>query len=238
MIKKYKINILKLINFLMFIKGLFFYLFKVRDRSFKKLPTDIIDIGSFDQSLLIHTPKKYKNYFNSDNLPINTHYNPYKTDTIGLVLVGEKVLIKKTYKGNLKKRVKFYNEIICLKRMSFLKNTPKIHYVDYDSLTIYLQYLQGDCLLRKIRKTGRGYEESESKFVKHCCKVALKKIHKNNIAVIDVGSRNIIYDQKEHDVYFIDFADSICGGLIPRRFMKFLQRRDEIKLSEAVLSKL
>lgn len=229
---------LKIINFFIFLKCFVFFLLKNKVKSFHEPPNNIVDIGFLDKNLMIHIQEKYKHYFiNHDNMHKNVHYHPYKTDTIRLVLIDDKILIKKIYKGPLKKRVQFYNEIECLLRMSHLKNIPKIHFIDYDNLTIFLQYIDGDCL-RNITETERVYPELISKLVKARCKIVLKKIHEHDIAVIDVWSHNIIYNPQEQDVFFIDFADSVCRSLFPRRLLKALQKRDEVKLVEEVLNKL
>ena len=229
---------LKTINFFILLKCFVFFLLKRQVYSYQKPPRNIIDIGFFDKKLKIHIREKYKHYFSFyNNIFTNGQYCPYKTDTIRLVLINDTVLIKKVYKGPIKKRLKFYNEMECIFRMRHIKNIPNILYVDYNNLTIFLQYFDGDCL-RDITETDRAYSESSREFVKTRCKVILKKIHESNIALIDVWSHNIIYNPKQRDVFYIDFEDSICGKLIPPRILKTLQKRDEVQLKKEVLDKL
>lgn len=229
---------LRVVKLFTFLKCLVYLLFKVKIKSFPKPPNNITHIGFLDGGLMIHVKKEYMQYFNyHENISTDGSYTPYKKDQVQIVFIKDKVLIEKRFKGSLKKRVKFYNELRCLIKLSHLKNVPKIYYIDYNNLTIYLQFIEGDCL-RIITETERKYPELITELVKNRCELILEKIHDNNIAIIDVWSHNIIYNPNEQDVFFIDFEDSICHTLICSKFLKFLQKEDKIKMTKEVLIKL
>ena len=230
-------NILKLVRLYTFIKCLSFYLLKIKIKSFPKPPSEILKIGFFDKNHNIHVSDQYRSFFTANNLHKGDDYTHYKPDIIDLVLVEETVLIKKTYKGSLKNRMKFFNEIDCLYRLNKLRNIPKIYFIDYENLIIYVEYIKGDCL-HMILGHEKGLSESSGTMLKECCIAVLKKIHENNLAVIDIQPQNIIYRASDKCVVFIDFADSVCAGIIPGKILRFLQKFDESLLSERVLDKL
>lgn len=228
---------LKIINLISFLKGLCYHLIKPKYDSFSRPSPEVVNIGFFDSSFLIHVKEPYTRFFSSKNLFIGGSYKPYKIGVIDLAIHKEKVLIKKTYMGSYKSKMKFYNEIECLDRLSHLKNIPKVFFVDYEKLVIYLEYIEGDSL-QIILGSKQDFPVSLIIKIDEYCKNALSKIHENNIAVIDIQPQNIIYNSDKQDVFFIDFADSVCSSFVPKKYLRFLQNLDELYLSKRVLSKL
>ena len=232
-----RLFLLKLIKLISFLKGLFCYFFKLNNNSFAGPPSEVIIIGFIDKNHLIHVKEPYSKLFPKQNLHTGGSFREYKRGVIDLVLIEDKVFIRKAYWGSIKNKMKFFNEIECLNKLGQLKNIPTIHFADYNNLVIYLEYIRGSCL-HIILNSKQGYSATFINKLSEDCKIALRKIHKNNIAVIDIQPQNIIYNSDKQDVFFIDFADSICSSLIPGRYLRFLQKSDELYLSERVLCKL
>jgi hypothetical protein len=224
-------------HFFSLIKGLSLYLLKIKFRSYPSPPSDMVNIGIFDKSLLIHTSEKYSHLFNNNNLHTETNHSAYKTGIISLELYGGKIFIKKTYHGTLRDKLKFYNEIDCLHRMVGLKNVPKIHFIEYNNLIIYIDFIDGENLER-ITRQKMNYSDTIISKAKVCSKDALKKIHENRVVVIDIQAHNILFNSQEQQAYFVDFADSIYFSLIFKKLMRFLSKRDEIQMDERVLKRL
>jgi len=232
-----KFLILKFIRLICFLKGLFHYLTNAKKVTCPKPPANVRYIGFFDSDFLIHVSENYTKFFNPQNLYLGGYYKEYKKGIVDLVIIEGIILIRKAYKGSLKRRLKFYNEIKCLSLLSQSNNIPGIYYIDYDKLIIYLEYINGNCL-QIIINSIQNYPFSLRTRLSENCKNALKKIHKNNTAVIDIQPQNIIYNSDNQDVFFVDFADSVCDKYIPRSYMNFLQKLDESYLSKRVLEKL
>ena len=238
--KRINSKVLKLINLLLFFRNLIYFLFNkdLRTKFPEKIPGKVIDIGYFINNSKVKTKNKYNKYFKYYDVINEKDTDPsYKSDTIRLVFINNEVLIKKSYNGALKRRLKFYSELIVLEKLRKLRNVPNIRFVDFDNLVIYLQFIDGYCLT-KSNRDGNIFSIEERNRIKNRSEYILRIIHKNRIAVIDIQSRNIIFDPNQKDVFFIDFADSVSCKCIPDKLLYFLQKLDTIKLWERVIRRI
>lgn len=225
------VRFLKLFIYVKYI--LFYYFFGKKIGPYGNPPKDIKEIGFLDKERFVHVDNRHKKYFNERNIYRGGGYIKLKSNSISLTLKEETVMIKKTFNGFFK-ILKFYNEIKTLNKLKEIENIPKIHYIDYASLTIYMEYLNGICL----RRTGdsEGFFNIAVEDIKKNFERLLQQIHKNNFILYDLDIDNALI--KANKCYFIDFADAIYAKPLPKFYSNYLRNYDREKLTNNIFSRL
>lgn len=213
----------------------FYYIMRRRVGEYPSPQNGIIKIGFFDKRCLVHTHTEYHSLFHPVNLYTDGHYTIMKPGVITIVHFEGMLMLKKSYMG-IWKYHQFYNELICLHRLRKVHNTPRVIYVDYKNVTIYMEYLNGTSFSRN-KKKGKvivhsgNFEKLFKGFM-----FALNNIHNEGIIVYDLRHPNMIFN--ESDYYICDFGDSLYLGKIFAPFCEFLKSRERMKLKSELIKSI
>jgi len=213
----------------------FYFVKRHRVGNYPSPPNGVREIGFFDKNSLIHTYDEYKGLFNPDNLYSVGRYKEMKPGAVTIAEFKGILMVRKSFVG-LQKYYKFYNELICLDRLRQVQNVPHIFYVDYENLTIYLQYLDGRSFSRN-RKRGKVIvnRDNYTKFY-NGFKDTLKKIHKHGVIMYDLRHANMMIEDTGY--YLFDFGDSLYYGKMLAPFCENLKSREKLKLKHELIASI
>lgn len=233
----------KSIRFIQFLKHNYYYFIRRKVGDYPSPPNHLVEIGKFGSNTLVHTTEMNRKFFKRQNLnELNKEIKLSKENKISLILDGDDVLVKKRFSGK-RKADDFFSELICFEKIGHLGYTPKLQYVDYKDMSIYMEYIDG-VILSKSREGVKEYAFEKGEFIR----VQLKKItdilHTNGIIFLDMRGANIII--KENNMYIFDFSDAIYFEeshlnlkTVKRNYLKlsnFVDKRVENILAELGLS--
>lgn len=213
----------KFIKLLYLFRHTFYFLIKRKIGSYTPPPVEILQIGVFDKKKQVHTDHGNKKYFNEENLYKEGSYTIMKPGIISLYRLNEQIMVRKKFSG-FQKYNKFYNELICLHRLSRVSGVPKLLFADYSTCSLYIEYLDGLNFSRNGVETRVVVDTNNHNQIRKGYTALLKELHARGIMMYDMRDENMmIYDSS---CYLFDFADSIYTGVILSSFTAGLKQAD------------
>lgn len=196
----------KTIRFTQYLKYYSYSVIRKKIADYPAPPNTLKNIGCFDRKMLIRTSKKYKRYFDPNNLSdISEDTIPYKENKITLILDGVNVLIKKSFTSD-RNFNNFYSELICYSEIGHLDITPKVKYVNYEESIIYMEYIDG-VGLAAFRKNISEIARNNQKIIYDGFLKISKLLHNHGIIFGDMSNSNFV--MKGDRIYIFDFSDAI-----------------------------
>jgi serine/threonine protein kinase len=215
-----------------FLKHSLYAQVKVRVGHYKTPPENIQFVGFFDKNRLVHTEEQFRHYFNKKHLYDDGKYREMKREIISIVKFNDHILVKKKFSG-IQRYNHFYNELICLFKCQKINEIPSIRFVDYDSCTLYMDYIEGMTIrtegTQKLNFTKSEYQNMLMDFAK-----ILNQIHSVGVMMYDLKGTNMM--KSDESCYFIDFADAVYFGNMFRLFILYLLNNEKIRLNEELLT--
>jgi hypothetical protein len=164
------------------------------------------EIGFFDKKRQIHTESEFEEYFKNSPVYRGGRFTPIKPGMISLVKDSNRVLVKKSYEG-IRKQSEFYNELVCLNRLSEIDGVPDIRYVDYKSLSIYMDYIDGVTVSWKRPSQELILNPDNIDLLREEFTALLSSVHNAGILLYDFKGSNMIWSNSFP--WFIDYGDSL-----------------------------
>ena len=224
--------IVKGIKVFRFIKHTFYAKIKVRIGHFKAPPENIQFVGFFDKNRLVHTKEQFRHYFNKKHLYHDGKFREMKREIISIVKFEDQILLKKSFSG-IQRYNHFYNELICLYKCQKINETPGVRFVDYDSCTLYMDYINGMTITtegtKKLNFTKSEYKNMLMDFTK-----ILNQVHSAGVLMYDLKGTNMM--KSDESCYFIDFADAVYFGNIFRLLILQLVNKEKIRLNDELMT--
>jgi len=222
----------KLIKLLRLFQHTFYFIVKKKIGSYTSPPEEIRKIGKFDKKRRVHTDKEYVKYFSEGNLYKGGSYTIMKPGIIALFKLNERIMVRKKFSGNQKYN-KFYNELICLHRLSRVDGIPKLFFADYSTCSLYIEYLDGSSFSRGLGKRTIVIESENYNQIKEGYSILLRKMHSRGVMMYDMRDENMM--MFDSSCYLFDFADSIYTGVILSPFTSGLKQADFKMLERELL---
>jgi len=171
-------------------------------------PENLKEIGFFDKKREVHTDAENEKYFKNSPIYREGNYTQIKPGLITLVKDkdSERILIRKSFEG-LRKQSEFYNELVCLNRLSEVDGVPNIRYVDYSSLSIYMDYIDGVTVSWKRPSPDLNINPDNIGRFREKFMALLRSVHKAGVLLYDFKGSNMIWS--DSSPYFIDYGDSL-----------------------------
>jgi len=222
----------KFIKLLHLFQHTFYFIVKKKIGSYTPPPEEIREIGVFDTKRRVHTDQENDKYFSEGNLYKEGSYTIMKPGIIALFKLNERIMVRKKFSGNQKYN-KFYNELICLHRLSRVDGVPKLIFADYSTCSLYIEYLDGSSFSRGLGKRRIVIDSENYNQIKEGYSILLREMHARNVMMYDMRDENMmIYDSL---CYLFDFADSIYTGVILSLFTIKLKQADFKMLERELL---
>jgi len=219
----------KAIKLLRFVQHNLYRVIGKKIGDYPRPPESLKEIGFFDKKREIHTVADNEKYFKNSPIYREGNYTQIKPGLITLVKDSERILIRKSFKG-LRKQSEFYNELVCLNRLREIDGVPNIRYVDYSSLSIYMDYIDGVTVSWKRVHPGLVINADNIHLFKKEFSELLISIHQAGIILYDLKGSNMIWDGSKP--YVIDFGDSLYFKKGIPDLAEFLMQREYSKMTE------
>jgi len=215
--------IIKLVKLIRLIQHTFYFLFNIKIGPYPSPNSDILNIGFFDRNRLLHVQDEFRKDFSELTLYKEGEYEAMKIDVISLAKSSDsnQILLKKKYIG-IHKYNHFYNELICLNRLSFTNFVPKIVFVNYIECSIYMEYIEGINVRIINRKSNIEKKKYDSENIINEFKKIVSITHDNGVLIYDLRAANMIISNSSF--YLIDFADSLYFGRFISFFLESLKK--------------
>jgi hypothetical protein len=222
----------KFIKLLRLFQHTFYFIVKKKIGSYTTPSEEIREIGVFDTKRRVHTDQENEKYFSEWNLYMGGSYSIMKPGIIALFKLNERIMVRKKFSG-VQKYNKFYNELICLHRLSRVDGIPRLLFADYSTCSLYIEYLDGLSFSRGLGKRRIVIDSENYNQIKEGYLILLREMHSRGVMMYDMRDENMMmYDSV---CCLFDFADSIYAGIILSQFTSKLKQNDFKKLDKELL---
>lgn len=207
----------------LFLRHSIYYLFRVKAGNWEDAG-NLEEVGFVDKKLNVILKDQATKITEKEQDVV-----PFKDGKIKVYHDGESYLVGKSFKG-IRKYNNFYNEIICLKRLSEENLSPAIKYVDHENCKIYMELVEGIPLSKN---------EGALKDIAFVNKLVdfVERVHDCGIFIHDVRSANFIIQGEK--LFIIDLSDAVYlknnGAIFTKRAFERLVKTDFKKLEKDIL---
>ena len=214
-----------------FIQHCIYFILKREIGEYAPPPESVSEIGFFDKNRFLHTEHEFKPYFNPSNLYKEGDFVHMKPGQIALAKSGDRIMVKKTFMG-LKGINEFYTELVSLHRLRDISGTPEIVFVDYNSCTIYMDYIDGVVVKWERASLVKEADQIYSGDPLNEFHLLLKNIHDRKVIVYDLKGSNMLLSKE--GCHLIDFGGAVYFGPFLSRWIEKRKLTEVEKLEREV----
>lgn len=160
-------------------------------------------------------------------------YRNWKTE-VSLLSFQSVFVVAKEFKGAWRHRLRYVieNEKLCSLEGTGI--APRCIHVDPRGCVVYMSHIKGLTLKAAFQKAPDSQKMEE---IVHAINAQLERIHRRNIFVNDITSKNILITP-ENSICFVDFGDAIEVTWLPRRIRNDFYLKDKSSLQSVLRSLL